>query len=69
MKLMLRGENQNPGVGHIGVDAALAGTRCDAIVLEAHDVSALYAMLASDSEMQRARLRSVFGNWLCKFVP
>jgi hypothetical protein len=69
VKFKLRGENQNPDVGHVGVYAALAGIRCDEIALEQCDVANMYHMLASGSEVQRAKLQELLGNWLCKFVP
>ncbi len=69
MKFKLRGENQNPDVGHIGIYAATAGTRCDEIALEQRDVANMYRMLADGSEVQRAQLQEILGHWLCKFVP
>lgn len=69
MKLLLRGENQNPDVGHVGIDAALCATRCDAIELRREDVSHMWLMLALGSDVERQHLKELLNTWLCRFVP
>jgi hypothetical protein len=69
MKLLLRGENQNPGVGHVGIDAALCATRCDAIELRREDVIRMWRMLHNGSEAELAHFKEMLNQWLCRFVP
>jgi hypothetical protein len=69
MKLTLRGENQNPDVGHVGIDAALCATRCDEIRLRREDVARMWMMLAGGSIVERDRLKETLNTWLCRFVP
>lgn len=69
MKFILRGENQNPDVGDVGVFAATAGLRCDAIQLTLKDVMALHREATSPSAVRREAVGQLFGYWLTKFVP
>jgi hypothetical protein len=69
MKLLLRGENQNPDVGHVGVYAKLAGVRCDAVLLEQRDVAALLHALQSNEHDKEQAVIDVLEDWLCRFVP
>lgn len=65
MKYMLRGELQTEAA----IYEAVAGVRCDELVLSMNDVSALYAELKSGSEVRREALTEAFAHMLCRFVP
>lgn len=62
MILMLKGEPQL----NASIDGALAGNRCDAIVLEAHDILRLRELLTTG---RRLVVADLLDKWLTKFVP
>lgn len=61
MKLMYKGEVQTD----VGILAALAGTRCDEVVLTARDVQ----QLARLAESEHANFVEWLNHLLCRFVP
>jgi hypothetical protein len=65
VKILYKGEV----VKECGIDAALAGIRCDAIQLDAHDVTRLYRAMNSGSEVGRSNVAQFLERWLCRFVP
>ncbi len=65
MKILYKGEV----VKECGIDAALAGIRCDAIQLDCRDVARLHRVMKSGSEVGRENVTQFLEHWLCRFVP